>query len=106
MKDQEVVSNAIRLARISYPFYFIYPVLEVFGGAVRGMGYSLQSMGIIITCLCVIRVSLLAVFSSVFHTLESLASVYPITWACAAVSFSVFFAIVITRKIRSNPEPA
>lgn len=102
IKDQSVVTEALKIALVSFPLYWIYPILEVLGGAVRGMGYSLSSMAVVITCMCVIRVSLLAFFSSAFHTIESLASVYPITWACAAVCFTVFFCIVIRRKIPKN----
>ena len=102
MKDQDVVTNALKIALISFPFYWVYPILEVTGGAVRGMGYSLQSMIAVIVNLCVVRVSLLAIFSRPFHTLESLGSVYPITWATCALTFIVVFAVIITRKIRNQ----
>ena len=98
MKDQQVVTDALQIATISFPFYWIYPILEVFGGAVRGMGFAIHSMVIIITSLCVIRVSLLAVFSRTFHTIRSLGSVYPITWAIAAVSFVICFFILLKKK--------
>ena len=102
MKDQTVVTEALRIAMVSFPFYWVYPILEVFGGAVRGMGYAIHSMAVIVTSLCVIRVGLLAVFSRAFHTIESIGSVYPITWAVAAVSFTVIFFILISRKIRAE----
>ena len=92
MKDEEVISIAISLAMVTFPFYFIYPVLEVLGGAVRAIGYSITSMLIVIFNMCVLRVMLLAVFSNTFHTVESLAAVYPITWAACALTFAVVFA--------------
>ena len=64
MRDVEVVANALVIAFVSFPFYWIYPIMEVTGGALRGMGYSLSSMVIIIANLCVLRVSLLATFSN------------------------------------------
>ena len=105
MKDPEVVTNALKIVLITYPFYWIYPILEVTGGMVRGMGYALHSMVVIIANLCVVRVSLLAIFSRTFHTIESLGSVYPITWACAAVTFVAVFSVIISRKIKQyEPE--
>ena len=98
MKDQEVVANALKIALVSFPFYWIYPILEITGGAIRGMGYSIGSMCVIIANLCVLRVSLLAVFSTVFHTIQSLGAVYPITWAGAAITFVIFFVIVMRKK--------
>ena len=104
IKDQSVVAEALKIALVSFPLYWIYPILEVMGGSVRGMGYSISSMIVIISCLCVIRVSLLAVFSAIYHTIESLAAVYPITWACAAVTFTVFFFVIIQKKNRTEAD--
>ena len=106
MKDQDVVTNALRIATISYPFYWVYVVLETNGGAVRGMGYTFYSMIAVIANMCVLRVSLLAIFSRVFATIESLGACYPITWATAAISFFILFHVIVGKKIRENePEP-
>jgi len=102
IKDPEVVAVTVAIASVSFPFYWIYPFLEVTGGSVRGMGYSLHSMAVIILNLCVIRVSLLAVFSRTYHTVRSLAAVYPITWAGAALCFIVLFSVIISKKIRQE----
>ena len=99
MKDGEVVENALRIALISFPLYWIYPILEVTGGALRGMGRAFCSMAVVIVNQCVLRVLLLAIFSAVFHTIESLAAVYPITWASAALCFTLFFAADIRKKL-------
>ena len=99
MKDADMVTCALRIAMISFPFYWIYPFLEVFGGSVRGMGRSIHSMVIIILSLCVLRVGLLAVFSRTLKTIESIAGVYPITWAVAAVSFVLAFFLLLRRKL-------
>ena len=101
MKDREVVENALRIAVISFPLYWIYPILEVTGGALRGMGRALSSMAVVIANQCVLRVLLLALFSAAFHTIESLAAVYPITWAGCALCFSLLLAFDIRKKLRS-----
>ncbi|MBR5338006.1 MAG: MATE family efflux transporter [Lachnospiraceae bacterium] len=104
IKDQSVVDVAITLAGVSFPLYWIYPILEVMGGFIRGMGYSISSMAIVITSQCVIRVALLAVFSRVFGTIQSLAAVYPITWALAATLFTIIFFVIINKKIKNAAE--
>ncbi len=98
IKDQDVVTCALSIAFVSYPFYWVYPILEVFGSSIRGMGHSIASMIIIILNLCVIRVGLLAIFSSTIHTVRSLGAAYPITWAGAAVCFVIFFFVSIKPK--------
>ena len=102
MKDPEVVADALKIALVSFPFYWIYPIMESTGGAVRGMGYSIFSMVIIILNLCVVRISLLAYFSATIHTIQSLGAVYPITWATAMICFIIVFAILIQKKCREE----
>ena len=104
MKDPDVLKAAISLAMVSFPFYWIYPAIEVFGGAIRSLGYSITSMIVIIINLCAIRIGLLALFSNTIHTMQSLAAVYPITWATAAVSFAVIFFILIRKYIKKEAE--
>ena len=102
MKDQNVVTNTLMIAMVSFPFYSVYPVLEITGGALRGMGKALTSMIVIIANQCVLRIALLAVFSAKFHTIRSLAAVYPITWAGAALCFVVIFAIEMRKRLRAG----
>lgn len=105
MKDSDVRAAAILIASISFPFYWIYPIMEVTGGSLRGMGYSISSMAIILLNLCVARIALLAVFSRKFRDLRVIASVYPITWAMAAICFVVLFLFVIWKKCSAG-QPA
>ena len=104
MKDPEVVRAAISLAMVSFPFYWIYPSIEVFGGAVRSMGYAVTCMSVTIVCMCAARIGLLSLFSSTIHTVQSLAAVYPITWALAAASFIILFHIVIRKKMNASKQ--
>lgn len=99
MRDTAVREIAIQLAFIAFPFYWLYPVLEVLGGSLRGMGYALASMLVILLNLCGLRIALLAIFSQTFHTVNALASVYPITWAVAA---ACFVALILAVRKRTS----
>ena len=77
--------------------------MEVLGCSLRGMGYAAHSMAIVLFNLCGVRIILLALFTRYFHTLRSVASVYPITWALAATFFSILFWHVIRKNhFKSN----
>ena len=102
MKDSEVVANALRIAGVTFPLYFLYPILESAGGAVRGMGYTFLSMIIVIANMCVLRIALLRFMSVHFHTIEALAAVYPITWGGCAVCFTTAFFVLIQKWIRKQ----
>jgi hypothetical protein len=80
--------------------------LEGLGGSVRAMGYSITSMIIIIANVCVLRISLLRVFSTVYHTVRSLAFVYPITWATASFCFVIAFIVILRKKLRPEGNAA
>ena len=99
IKDASVVEMALTLAMVSFPFYWVYVFLEGLGGSVRAMGYSITSMIIIIANVCVLRISLLRVFSTVYHTVRSLAFVYPITWATASFCFIIAFIAILRKKL-------
>lgn len=101
MKDSAVVKRAVLIACVSFPFYWLYAFLEVYGGALRGMGNSLEPMVIIISNVCVLRITLLAIFSHTVGTLRSIASVYPITWGGAALCFIIAFWLAM-KKYKSE----
>lgn len=102
MKNQEVVQTAVSLAAVSFPFYWIYPILEGMGGAVRGMGFSLSSMIAVIANFCILRLLLLYLVSENIHSLSAIAAVYPVTWATAAITFCVLFAITLKKSKNNN----
>ena len=102
IKDSSVVNETIMIAMVSFPFYWLYAILEVIGGSLRGMGYSLSSMVIILVNLCAFRIGLLSYFDTHVHSLRAIASVYPITWSMAVVSFLVLFGLVILKKIKQK----
>lgn len=89
--DPAVIEEGLRIIHVSFPFYFLYAILEVTGAVVRGIGKTTQSMFIIICNLCVVRITILSIFTSVFHSIEWVAAVYPITWCLTAVSFVVYY---------------
>lgn len=87
--DGGVVEEGLKVIRVTFPFYFVYAIQEVTGGIIRGMGRTMQSMVIVIINLCVVRVILLKIFVSAFHSVSAVAAVYPVTWVLAAASFAV-----------------
>jgi Na+-driven multidrug efflux pump len=98
INDPEVVRCAITIAMVSFPFYWLYSFIEVYGGSIRGMGYSITSMLIIVSNICVLRIALLSVFSVTPGTVRAVASVYPITWGGAAVCFIAAFLWIMRKE--------
>lgn len=95
-KDEEVIRLGLQIISISFPFYFIYSIMEVTGGLIRGMGKTIQSMVIVIVTLCICRVVFLSCFVNQFRSIRMVAAVYPITWILATVAF--MFCFIRTSK--------
>lgn len=99
-KDEAVIAVGLEIIAVSFPLYWLNSLIEVFGGAIRGMGYAFLSMIIVMCVVCGGRVVLLNLFVTRFHSVKALTSVYPITWALTAAL--LFGGMVwIWRRMRS-----
>lgn len=90
-KDLEVVALGASIVRITFPLYFIYVFLQVFGDASRALEKSFAVMLIILLNIGLFRVLLMYGLLHVYGTIEALVVVYPITWFTAAVSMAVLY---------------
>lgn len=90
-----------RMAFICLP-YFVCGVMEVLNGAIRGMGASLTTLVISVSCVCGIR--LLWIFTifniETFHTLESLYISYILSWLGSCVAQIIAYNIISKHKKR------
>jgi len=70
--------------------------MEVFTGALRGMGYSLVPMIISIVGVCGIRILwIMTIFQlPKFHTVEMLFMTYPVTWTITLLALLVMFFVM------------
>lgn len=85
--DAEVIRLGAYVMLWVVPFNAVFMPVEIFGGAMRGTGYSLVPTAITSICVCLFRVLWLLTVVSRFHTLETLLLCYPISWILAAAAF-------------------
>ena len=95
-KDPSVIEIGLEIIAISFPFYWLNSLIEVFSGAIRGMGYALLSMIIVLGVICGGRMLLLHTLVTRFHNVRMLTRVYPITWTVAAIV--LFMGVLWTWK--------
>ena len=98
IKNEEIIYLGSQIALTTFPFYWLYSILEVLGSSLRGMGYSIVSMYITIICLCGVRISLLYLISKFNLDFKSVAYVYPMTWFFTASIFIIAFLKIINKK--------
>ena len=84
-QDPAVIAVGQRIIRVTFPFYWLYAILEMHGDALRGIGQSVTPMVLILFCMCVLRTGMLFLFQQIWGTLEAVAAVYPCAWLAGAV---------------------
>lgn len=89
--DEGVDEIGVGLARLAFPFYFLYVLVEVLGSVIRGTGRSLPPMLIILFSMCFVRPFLLDVLLSRWPMPEGVVGVYPATWFCAALGMAIYY---------------
>lgn len=89
--DPEVIRLGAYIMLWTVPFNCILTPVEIFGGAMRGVGNSLLPTSITSICICVFRVIWLATVVRWFHTVEMLMVVYPVSWILTSIVFTVTY---------------
>ncbi len=92
--DPEVVYyGMIRLRYICIP-YFIYGMMDVLVGSLRGMGSSVAPMIVSLLGVCAFRLLWVYTFFQVHNTFEDLFLSYPVSWIITAGTLLVMNVIV------------
>ena len=96
-KEEAVITIGCKLIGITFPFYFIYSILQVLGDSLRGAGKVKQPMYIILVNICLIRTGLLFLIVPRVNDIRGVAVTYPVTWALTAFCMTVYYLRVFRR---------
>lgn len=101
-----VLSSAIDQMNLLLPLYFICGVMEALSGALRGLGYSMLSMGICIVGACGLRVLWILTFFKLepLHNIVGIYLCYPISWGITAAAMAIALVIVL-KKVKKKIHP-
>ena len=89
--DPEVIRVGAYVMACIVPFNAVFMPIEVFAGAMRGVGCSVMPTVIMLLCVCVFRVLWVVLMVSRFHTLAMLAAAYPVSWILASLTFFLVY---------------
>lgn len=94
--DAEVIKYGLIRLSVVASTYFLCGAMDVFAGAIRGMGYSVLPMTVSLIGACAFRVLWIFTIFKFYHTLMSLYISYPISWGLTV--FAHFICYLIVRK--------
>ena len=95
--DPAVIAFGMQRMLLVYLPYFLTGPMEIFSGALRGIGYSMLPMGISLLGACAFRIAwILTIFQS-HRTLFCLLLSYPVSWILTSVVMGIFFFLLFRR---------
>lgn len=93
--DPDVISYGMVRMQIICLTYFACGIMDVMGGLMRGLGYSVMPMIVSLLGACAFRVIWIYTFFAWNPTLLCLYTSYPISWVLTAAAHTVCFVIAM-----------
>jgi len=89
--SEEAITVGCRMLMIIGPFYILNIHIENYSGALRGIGDTIAPMMISIFGVCVFRVIYLSILMPIYHSLDILCLMYPISWALTNTMYLIYY---------------
>ena len=93
----EVIAFGVRRAQICGLFYCLLGFSHVTSAALRGLGRPTIPTIVMLICWCFVRVGVLMTVGKVYHNIDLVCWIYPITWGLSAVTY-LFYLWYLGRK--------
>jgi putative MATE family efflux protein len=102
--DGEVIAAGLVRMRVICRTYALCGIMDVFVGALRGMGYAVMPMIVSLLGACGLRLLWIATVFQIpkYHTLTMLFASYPVSWAITGGVHLICFAVLYYRLIRAK----
>ncbi len=93
-----VAAGMVRVGINCVP-HFIYALMDVMAGLIRGLGYSVLPMIVALLGVCGFRMAWINMLSSneALYTIENVYGAYPISWTVTLIAHTICFMIVWCR---------
>ena len=95
---------AYGITRMSYVclLYFLFGIMDVLSGTLRGMGASLVPMVVSILGVCGLRILWIATIFRQYHTFDCLFLSYPVSWAVTIIPLLIGFVTIWHKRKQHN----
>ena len=93
--DADVLSLGSYMMRYLVTFYITYFMIEVFNGALRGMGNSFVPMVITVAGVCILRMIWIFTALPKNHTILTVMRSYPISWITTSILLMLYYLMYI-----------
>lgn len=96
-RDPEVISFGVARSEIAGLFFCLLAFTHALSAVKRGAGKPIVPMMVMIVCWCIIRVTFLTITGYLYHDIQFVYWVYPLTWGLSSLYYIV--DIIRNRKL-------
>lgn len=89
--EPDIISLGAKIGQMTFGFYFLYAIVEVLSGAIRGAGKSTPPMVVSLINMCGVRLIVLKIALMFIPTVNGIAIVFPITWVTTSLSIALYY---------------
>ncbi|WP_242873440.1 MATE family efflux transporter [Romboutsia timonensis] len=100
--NSEVIRYGWNIVSITFPFYFLYAILECLSSQIRGRGISIPPMVITLLSFCGIRIMFLIVLLRKYNSISSIAITFPISWLFAVILTSMYSYYTFSKESKET----
>lgn len=95
--ESVVIANGMEILRFLVPTYCTYVCIEIFSGALRGVGKSLVPL--LLTCfgVCVFRIVWISITVPIRPEITTVIVSYPLSWITTSLLFLIYYSYTIKR---------
>jgi len=102
--DNDVIETTYFIMEMFVPLYFLWTIIEVYTGTLRGIGDTLYPSIIQLVGICVFRVIWVYTIFETHHTLLILSLSYSISWLITDISIIIYYNYIKKRKLSFTNE--
>lgn len=98
-KDPMVIEKGMEIMRFLVPTFWTYVFIEIFSGALRGMGNSLIPMILTSLGVCALRVIWIFFVTPIWPDVKMVIVSYPLTWVVTSTLFIFYYRYYAKRQL-------
>ena len=72
-------------------FYLTYTLMEVLASGLRGLGIVGVPTALTLGGICVLRIVFIMIFMPIYHSVNVVIIVYPLSWAVTSILFLIYY---------------
>lgn len=89
--DPQVIDVGVKIVLGMSTFYITYTLMEVLASTLRGLGIVGIPTALTLGGICVLRILFISVFMPIYHSINVVIIVYPLSWGVTSLLFVIYY---------------